>query len=363
MPDVLASFPETERGAAARALAAFLSSLHEPFPEIKGTGARGVPYEFWKQGDADQGLRLYHQVGCVACHEADEDYETVETKPSPIDQLLEQLDEDELKELGLSAATRRVQSVPHGNLAAKYSPQSLTFFLLDPHKTRASGRMPNLKLGVVEAADIAAWLLRDAPSEVVPEKQQSAFGEDVIQTGRQLFSELGCSNCHSINGVAAPKMARPLVELKLAAPRSCVGSVQAGLPHFPLDSFQIETLKSALTENRDNDSNPRGMLPKQQSEFAILKLNCLACHERDGQGGVGRYRRPYFETVGHVDIGDEGRLPPPLTAVGQKLQPGWLARVLKGTGDVRPHLRIRMPLFPDDQVKSLPTWLAQADQE
>ena len=149
----------------------------------------------------------------------------------------------------------------------------------------------------------------------------------------------------------------------MATPRSCVGSVQAGLPHFPLDSFQAETLKSALKENRENDSNQRDPLPKQQSEFAMLKLNCLACHERDGKGGVGRYRRPYFETVGHVDIGDEGRLPPPLTAVGQKLQPGWLTRVLKGTGDVRPHLRIRMPLFTDDQVKSLPTWLAQADQE
>ncbi len=363
MPDVLASLPEAKRGAAARALAVFLSSLHEPFPDIKGTGARGVPYEFWKQGDADQGRRLYHQVGCVACHEADEDYETVETKPSPLDQLLEQLDEDELKELGLSAATRRVPSVPHGNLANKYSPQSLTFFLLDPHKTRASGRMPNLKLGVVEAADIAAWLLRDDPSDVVPEKQQPAFGEDVVQTGRQLFSELGCSNCHSVNGVAPPKMAKPLTKLKMAAPRSCVGSVQAGLPHFPLDSFQIDTLKAALTEHHENDSSQRGVLPKQQSEFAMLKLNCLACHERDSKGGVGRYRRPYFETVGHVDIGDEGRLPPPLTAVGQKLQPDWLARVLKGTGDVRPHLRIRMPLFPDDQVKSLPTWLALADQE
>ena len=363
MPDVLASFPEAGRGAAARALAVFLSSLHEPFPEIKGTGARGVPHEFWAHGDAEQGRRLYHQVGCVACHEADEDYETVETKPSPLDQLLEQLDDDELKELGLSAATRRIPSVPHGNLAAKYSPQSLTHFLLDPHRTRTGGRMPNLKLGVVEAADIAAWLLRDSQSEVVPEKQQQTIGEDVIQTGRRLFGELGCSNCHSVKDIAPAKMAKPLADLKMETPRGCVGSLQAGLPHFELDKFQMETLKSALTENHGNTAAPQDTPPKQQLDFQLLKLNCLACHERNGMGGVGRYRRPYFETVGHVDIGDEGRLPPPLTAVGQKLQSGWLNRVLKGTGDVRPHLRIRMPLFPDNQTKSLPTWLAQADQE
>ena len=363
MPDVLASFPDAGRGAAARALAVFLSSLHEPFPEIKGTGARGVPHEFWKHGDAKQGRRLYHQVGCVACHEADEDYETVETKPSPLDQLLEQLDEDELQELGLAAATRRVPSVPHGNLAAKYSPQSLTFFLLDPHKTRTGGRMPNLKLGVVEAADIAAWLLRDGKTATVSGIQTQVYGEDVIQTGRRLFGELGCSNCHSVKDVSPTKTAKPLADLKMDAPRSCVGKLQAGLPHFQLDNLQIETLNSALTDDRSGEKGSPDVIAKQRLDSQMLKLNCLACHERDGQGGVGRYRRSYFETVGHVDIGDEGRLPPPLTAVGRKLQSGWLARILKGTGDVRPHMRIRMPLFPADQVKSLPTWLAETDQE
>jgi cytochrome c2 len=363
MPDVLASFPEAGRGAAARALAAFLSSQREPFPDIKGNGARGVPHEFWKHGDVEQGRRLYHHVGCVACHEADEHYETVETKPSPLDQLLEQLDEDELKQLGLSAATRRVPSIPHGNLAGKYSLQSLTFFLLDPHRTRTGGRMPNLKLGVVEAADIATWLLRDSNSVVVPDKQAQAYGENVVQTGRRLFGELGCSNCHSVKDVAPAKMATPLVDLNMATPRNCVGALQSGLPHFQLDRFQMEALQSALMTNLENTADLQDTSPKQLSDFQILKLNCLACHERDGKGGVGRYRRPYFETVGHVDIGDEGRLPPPLTAVGKKLQSGWLTRVLKGTGDVRSHMRIRMPLFPDDQVKSLPGWLTKADQD
>lgn len=361
MPDVLASFPDAGRGAAARALAVFLSSLHEPFPEIKGTGARGVPHEFWKHGDAEQGRRLYHQVGCVACHEADDDYETVETKPSPLDQLLEQLDEDELKDLGLSAATRRVPSVPHSNLAEKYSPQSLTHFLIDPQKTRTSGRMPNLKLGVVEAADIAAWLLRDSKT-TVSDKQVQAYGENVIETGRRLFGELGCSHCHSVKDVAPAKMAKPLADLDMAAPHNCVGTPRSGLPHFQLDRLQIETLKSALTDDRTAVGSS-GNLEKQRLDSQMLKLNCLACHARDGLGGVGRYRRPYFETVAHVDIGDEGRLPPPLTAVGQKLQAGWLARVLKGTGDIRPHMRIRMPLFPADQVKSLPARLAQVDQD
>ena len=361
MPDLLVSLPEGDRVAAARALAAFLVPQLEPFPDIKGNGARGVPHEFWSHGDSDQGRLLYHQVGCVACHEPDEDYVTVETKPSPLDQLLEQLDEDELKELGMSAATRRVPSVPQANLAAKYSQQSLTFFLLDPHSTRPAGSMPNLKLDVVEAADIAAWLLRDrqASSDSAPE--HDAVGADDVQTGRRLFSELGCANCHSVKDVARGKMAQPLAELDMSAARTCVGTPVSGLPHFELDSSQIAALKSALKGTSEEPATDSTVAARQQLDLQLLKLNCLACHERDGRGGVGRYRRPYFETVGHVDIGDEGRLPPPLTAVGRKLQPGWLTQVLKGTGDVRSHMRIRMPIFPADDVKVIPSLLARAD--
>ena len=373
MPNVLAGLPEKDRRSAAEALAAFLSSLHEPFPDIKGNGARGVPHEFWKHGSIDQGRQLYHRVGCVACHEADKDYETVETKPTPLDQLLKQLDADELKELGLATAARRINSIPHADLSAKYSRQSLTFFLLDPHKSRPSGRMPNLKLGVVEAADIAAWLLRadrssseSAPATATtPNEDEKTFDAKAIQTGRRLFGELGCANCHSVKEFARPKMAKPLAELDMAASASCVGAPHKGLPHFRLDSVQTAALKSGLTdghgEDNADDAGDRQAAANRQLDFHLLQLNCLACHVRNGKGGVGRYRRSYFETIGHVDIGDEGRLPPPLTGVGDKLQSAWLTRVLKGIGDVRPHMRIRMPIFPAEQTASLPTLLVDAD--
>ncbi|NQV22996.1 MAG: cytochrome oxidase [Rhodopirellula sp.] len=362
MPDLLASLPDNDRRNAAEALAAFLGSLQEPFPEIKGSGAQGVPYEFWKHGDEAQGQQLYHQVGCVACHEADESYETAETKPSPLDQLLEQLDEDELKELGLSTAARRIQSVPHSNLPTKYSRQSLTFFLLDPHRTRTGGRMPNLKLGVVEAADIATWLLRNQTVERDDLNELSTELTAQGLRGRQLFSELGCASCHAIKDVPRGKMAKPLPELDFGSSRSCLTVPQKGLPNFNLDQTQTETLKAAVTAE-SKSATKAAVVVEKQLNLLMLKLNCLACHERNGQGGVGRYRRPYFETVGHVDIGDEGRLPPPLTGAGRKLQSAWLTRVLHGTGDVRPHMRIRMPIFPVEQVKPLPGLLVKADSE
>ena len=153
MPHVLSQLPESERGEAIDALVAFLGSQQQPFAVIKAGGALPVVHEFWKRGDADRGSKLYHTVGCVACHDPDPNYETVESKPSAIDELIEQLDPEEIADLGLTGEARRVDSVPHGDLVSKYSLRSLTMMLLDPTKTRPSARMPSLRLSPLEAAD------------------------------------------------------------------------------------------------------------------------------------------------------------------------------------------------------------------
>ncbi len=355
MPEMFAGWDNKERDRAIAAIAAFLGTQREAFPVIKASGLHPVPFEFWNKGNSEAGKSLYHQVGCVACHAADADYETVEIKPSPLDQLLEQLDPQELAEMGLAAKARRVESIPLGDLPAKSTRQSLTFFLLDPEKTRPAGRMPSLKLEPVDAADIAAYLLRDQK----PEAQQETPSppESLIQEGRRLFAELRCVNCHDVKGVKEMQAAKPLSALATASERSCFGEAQRGRPHFELDGVQTAAVNKALMTS----SQPLKPSAGDRLSFQLLKLNCYACHERENQGGVGRYRRPFFETVGHVDIGDEGRLPPLLTGVGRKLQTGWLNQVLKGTGDVRPHMRIRMPRFPASAVKTLPGLFAEAD--
>ena len=126
MPHVLATLPADERTEAIDALAAFLATQTKPFAEIRGSGAVPVLHEFWTRGDPKRGSRLYHSIGCVACHEPDPDYETAEAKPSALDEMIEQLDPEELAELGLAGAARRVASVPHGALTEKYSLRSLT---------------------------------------------------------------------------------------------------------------------------------------------------------------------------------------------------------------------------------------------
>jgi hypothetical protein len=89
----------------------------------------------------------------------------------------------------------------------------------------------------------------------------------------------------------------------------------------------------------------------------LRRFNCLACHSRDGEGGL----RP-----GHVDElrrqakadHAEAVSPPPLTGVGHKLRTPWLRQVLTGAGRARPWLGLRMPQFGEAQVGRLPEALA-----
>jgi cytochrome c2 len=124
-----------------------VGSQRQAFPEIKATVVQPVPNEFWNLGDVQQGRQLFHRTGCVACHQPDDTYETVATKPTPLGDILAQLDPEELGDAGLLAAARAVESIPLGNLATKYTRKSLTFFLIDPHHVRPASRMPNLQLG------------------------------------------------------------------------------------------------------------------------------------------------------------------------------------------------------------------------
>ena len=360
MPDVLAGLPENERAETARALTEFLMSQQRNLPEIKAGGASPVPQQFWTLGDPLNGQKLFHRIGCVACHHPDASYETVATKPTPLDQLLDQLDPDEIKELGLASAMRRVDSVPLPDLADKYSFQSLTHFLIDPHRNRPSGRMPQLKLNVVQAADIATWLMQSTAGR--SQRALDAFTPPAIDRslaarGQKLFTALGCVQCHTAGGLKPTKAAKPLEQLTLAE-RSCIANPDRGMPHFPLDTAQQAALQAALKEISKPEPTQDAT---ERVHFTLLQLNCLACHERDKLGGIGRFRKAYFETYGNIDIGDEGRLPPPLTGVGHKLQQKWLETVFQGKAQLRPHMRIQMPVFPADVVRQLPSAFAQAD--
>jgi len=356
MPDVMATVPQEQRDQAIEALVAFLSTQHTPFPEARASGANPLPHEFWNHGNAARGEKLFHLVGCVACHAPDPDYQGGHSQPSAMSALLSTLDPEDIEEMGLTESARPVPSVPLPDLSAKYTTKALTFFLASPESVRPGVRMPNLKLDLVEAADLAAYLTQEAPTR----SDLSAKSKDkaLIEQGKQLFTSLSCVNCHEVRSLTPTHQTKSLAQLDTNNQSGCLGDPAEGLPHFGLDADQKQSIVSALEKLADEGDKK----PSEVSlNLSLLQQNCYACHTRDDRGGIGPEREKFFETVSHVDLGDEGRLPPPLDRAGRKLTPAWFAKVLQGSGDIRPHMLVRMPKFTKELAEKLPPAFAKAD--
>src|SRR5207253_9204994 len=101
--------------------------------------------------------------------------------------------------------------------------------------------------------------------------------------------------------------------------------------------------------------------PLDEGERAVAAYGCLNCHTRDERGGPPEPLRAYFRTVDNTELGDEGRLPPRLTGVGNKLTPAWMREVLTNGGKARPYMAVRMPQFGKLNVGRVHTLLAAMD--
>ncbi|RPI79213.1 MAG: DUF1080 domain-containing protein, partial [Planctomycetaceae bacterium] len=132
MPDLLRHLPEAERKSTALALAHFLAST--------GTLVeRGSDPQ-----SAERGQKLFHEIGCVACH---------------------------APRIGASLPAK--SAVPLGELADKYSIASLAVFLENPQHARPAGRMPRLVQNSQEALDLANYLI--GAIDVTPKNPNMKF--------------------------------------------------------------------------------------------------------------------------------------------------------------------------------------------
>ncbi len=332
MPDLLCRLPDRERPVAADELTHFLLSL--------GTN-RPVPSPAAGALQLRQGRVLYHQAGCVACHapyEAPAAVFRFSRGPSDPDAV-----RFVLNQLGQS-------SPPLPDLAAKYTRQGLARFLQDPLAVRPGGRMPSLNLTEAEARAIAAYLQQTTGATPAPRPAATeAFvpNAEKARRGRERFAVLGCAQCHQLAPglppIASTLAAPPWDSLNPEAGKGCLSPAPSGqAPRYHLSDTQRESLRAAL-RNRSTLEEP---LPAPQRVLhAMAQLNCHACHSRDGEGGPSPGRSDYFTSLSELDLGDEGRLPPHLSAVGNKLRADWLGQVLTNAGVVRPYMAVRMPQF------------------
>lgn len=174
------------------------------------------------------------------------------------------------------------------------------------------------------------------------------------EKGKALFASLGCAACHAHEDVPAPRPPAKAFN-DLAATGGCLAPAPVGkAPNFHLNPPQRTALETHL---RQRGAKP----PVDPALERMASLNCVACHTRDGKGGPSNARLQYFVGIGEGDLGDEGRIPPHLTKVGQKLRRDWMETVLLKAGSVRRYMGARMPQFGAGNVADLPMLFEKVD--
>ncbi|XZE33318.1 family 16 glycoside hydrolase [Pirellulaceae bacterium SH501] len=445
MPDMLHGLSDAERDRTGRALASYLASTGR-IADRPGDAAA-----------AERGAKLYHSIGCVACHAPRSDEEAA-----------------------------KLPGVPLGNLTEKYTLGGLSDFLLDPHAIRSGGAMPKLVQNRTEARDIACYLLGeriqaptseqfqatvyhgqwdqlpdfqdlkpiksgtvsgldisfagrsdqfamvfeaylpivnagpvrfflgsddgsrlliddrevirhdgihphtersgrvrlepgmhrlrleyfegggqeslslemespdtgrvpasmvvtlDPKSEVQKELIPSKFQADasLVADGRRIFAERGCVNCHAMEDQFNEKArvrAKGLEQLN--SDQGCLsGNVAVGLPQYYLTREQRRALQSAILSLREPIDQ------STQLHHQLVASNCYACHQRGEIGGPEVARDRLFLTTTQ-EMGNEGRVPPMINDVGDKLRKEALESILANGAKDRPYMLTRMPGF------------------
>jgi len=306
MPDVLSEVGRDDKAGIAAAIAQYLFSL-QPTTQ---------PAEPFQPGSEERGKTLYHSIGCVACHSPAEDI---------------------------------AGSVPLGAIASKYSQDGLVKFLENPLESHPGGRMPDFGLGHREAVDIATYL-RSGESI-----QTDAFTSmpSLVSKGREQFVAKRCVACHQVEDS----------KTKFTQSRTAISNPDAGClsgaighwPNYSLSDEQVSAIKTVLRQSLPALSN------EQQIQLAMLSFNCVACHERNGFGGIADDRDEWFGTE-DPNIGKQGRVPPSLSNIGAKLKPEAVRKILVEGAPVRPYLKTRMPQFGDSNLDHLITLFDETDQ-
>ncbi|MFN9334710.1 MAG: hypothetical protein ACK6D1_19145 [Planctomycetota bacterium] len=321
MPDLLHGLAARDRAEAAANLAAYLQS----FGAAAATSDAAPPAA--DAAAVAEGRTLFHTIGGAACH-----------APRGADG----------RELPLPAAT------PLAPLAAKYTHAAQTAFLLAPHEARPARRMPDLRLAPAEAHALAHFLLAGSSDAATTDRSPTAPAPARVAAGRTTIAARGCVHCHPLaDPLRAPSpAAKPLAALDPT--RGCLSGRAGPWPHYALTDAQRADLAAALAAP---STPPAADEPLQR---LLAGHDCTACHTRDDWANLADARQPFFVSA-DLSLGEDGRLPPTLTGVGAKLQPGWLRAAIAHGQAERPYLRTRMPGFGPRLADDLAARLAATD--
>lgn len=184
------------------------------------------------------------------------------------------------------------------------------------------------------------------------DKPKFTINASLAEKGKQLFTSVGCASCHQLN-YGGQKLASTIKGPSLADLKTSGGCLTAtpakATPLYSLNDAQKKALAAGIAAVQKP-------LPEATAQDKIARhlktFNCYACHQRGELGGIEEGRNKYFATT-QPEMGDEGRIPPPLTGVGGKLKTDYLKQLLELGLKERPYMHTRMPRFANPDVVSL----------
>jgi mono/diheme cytochrome c family protein len=318
--------PQMMHGLAADEVDAVVSFL--------GSLGKGIKFAADRHANAERGSALYHEKGCIACHAPTADFQSPH---------------------GDGKVAVSPLAIAHPDLNKKTSLEALTLFLTAPSKYRPDGRMPHFVLDRQESLDIASHLLdfqASDPREAKSVKKWPTATAEKIEIGKDIVTRMNCASCHALPGMKASPVVALSGDAATAMSHCLSADPVAGLPHYGLSEGQRASLAAFLKGER-----PAG---DKHGKLTLAAMNCYACHDRDGIGGPTVETNPFF--VGDESLADSGRLAPPLTGIGHKLQREWMQGVFTGVegSRVRPYLKTQMPVYPA-HAAALTEWFDRID--
>jgi mono/diheme cytochrome c family protein len=363
-------FTDDEAGRTERyAVARYLASLGGPLKDNpKPPNPKDVAASVLR------GDKLFNTIGCAVCH-LSADHK--EKKPKD--------DEDRPATSEVYAAAR---VFPLTGLGTKTTPERLAEYLQDPLKIDPSGRMPHMLLQQNEAIDLARYLCkstvndvgRDLPAAPGKASMIAAFKRvddraDELKAfeklkedaqwhnlGERLVLAKGCNNCHTIepNGkpfanMLAKSDLNDLKKMDNPTAGCLAGSAdkRGRAPWFRFTATDRDALRAFLKEGLNGAGSPA---PTYAARATIERHNCLACHTRDGAGGLSPTVTEELRRYEKAENG-EAVSPPTLTGIGSKVRTPWLRQLLTQGGRARPWMSLRMPQFGEANVGHLATAL------
>ncbi len=217
--------------------------------------------------------------------------------------------------------------------------------------------------GGLERTSIGAIATLDQGAKAIKQlvEPQFAGNPQLVEKGRELFASVGCANCHQLKVDKKPiiSTAKAKAFANLDLEKGCLSSMPPATgPQYDLSTAQRAAIRLAATDMLTG----KKLDDADHVRLTMTSMNCYACHSRDGIGGPELSRDHVFKTT-VKEMGDECRVPPILTGVGDKLQKSYIESILDKGVEERSYMLVNMPGFGAKNLNGIVDRFVRLDEK